>query len=257
MAWQAQGLQPPARVVAATNEDFADEDTFTAWLTECCAMAGDCKETLQTLFTSWQSWCEANGESTVPRHVGAWASRFAALGLKRAPYARIATLSTGTELKFGTAAGRPSMTPVTIPKRHESRCEFSSRYRASRARVTPTCKFLMSFMSSAMGSIGGNNSSIPAFSVPYQTHTPRGGQCRRAGPVCARQFPGISTKGTTMAKVSETYAGTYLNASELTPLRAKRNAVVHAATVEAVGSDGNRDNKIVLELVSPEGRAVA
>lgn len=56
-----------------------------------------------------------------------------------------------------------------------------------------------------------------------------------------------------MAKVSETYAGTYLNASELTPLRAKRNAVVHAATVEAVGSDGNRDNKIVLELVSPKG----
>jgi hypothetical protein len=54
-----------------------------------------------------------------------------------------------------------------------------------------------------------------------------------------------------MAKVSETYAGTYLNASELLPLRKRRIGVVHGASVEAVGND--QDNKIVLELVSSKG----
>ncbi len=102
LAWQAQGLQPPARVVAATNEYFADEDTFTAWLTECCATAGDCKETLQTLFTSWQSWCEANGEyAGTRRRLG---QRLAAHGLKRAPEGKANTLY-WHGIKVRTAAG--------------------------------------------------------------------------------------------------------------------------------------------------------
>jgi putative DNA primase/helicase len=62
LRWQEQGLNPPARVLAATDEYFTDENTFAAWLAECCAQARDCRETLQTLFTSWQSWCQANGE---------------------------------------------------------------------------------------------------------------------------------------------------------------------------------------------------
>jgi P4 family phage/plasmid primase-like protien len=81
VAWQEQGLQPPVRVVAATDEYFADEDTFGAWLTECCALSNDSRETLQTLFSSWQSWCEANGEyAGTRRRLG---QRLAAHGLKR------------------------------------------------------------------------------------------------------------------------------------------------------------------------------
>jgi hypothetical protein len=56
-----------------------------------------------------------------------------------------------------------------------------------------------------------------------------------------------------MAKVSETYAGVYLNASELTPLGQRRIAVVHAVTMETVGQENRQ--VLVLDLVAPSGRA--
>ena len=134
LAWQAQGLQPPARVVAATNEYFADEDTFSAWLTECCAMAGDCKETLQTLFTSWQSWCEANGEyAGTRRRLG---QRLAAHGLKRAPEGK-ANTSTGTESRFGQPPGAVR-DPLRYRKgRVERVFQAVISVTRARARVTP------------------------------------------------------------------------------------------------------------------------
>ena len=56
-----------------------------------------------------------------------------------------------------------------------------------------------------------------------------------------------------MASVSQTYAGTFLNASELVPLGQRRTAVVHAAVQEVIG----QENKpaIVLDLVAANGRA--
>jgi hypothetical protein len=56
-----------------------------------------------------------------------------------------------------------------------------------------------------------------------------------------------------MASVSQTYAGTFLNASELVPLGQRRTAVVHAAVQEVIG----QENKpaIVLDLVATNGRA--
>jgi P4 family phage/plasmid primase-like protien len=56
------GLRPPERVIAATDNYFQDEDTVATWIAECCVLAPDCQETLQVLFASWQSWCQANGE---------------------------------------------------------------------------------------------------------------------------------------------------------------------------------------------------
>jgi hypothetical protein len=56
-----------------------------------------------------------------------------------------------------------------------------------------------------------------------------------------------------MPKVSETYSGQYLNASELTPLGQRRRAMVHAAALEMIGQDANKSQKIVLSLVSPKG----
>ena len=46
----------------ATDDYFADENAVAAWMAECCVLAADYEETLQILFTSWQSWAEANGE---------------------------------------------------------------------------------------------------------------------------------------------------------------------------------------------------
>ena len=47
-----------------------------------------------------------------------------------------------------------------------------------------------------------------------------------------------------MAKVTDIYAGSYLNASELTPLGQRRHAIVHAATVEMVGQDSNGSRRL-------------
>jgi hypothetical protein len=56
-----------------------------------------------------------------------------------------------------------------------------------------------------------------------------------------------------MPLVSQTYAGAFLNASELTPLGQRRTALVHAATSEVIG----QENKpaIVLDLVTASGKA--
>jgi putative DNA primase/helicase len=105
VAWQAQGLRPPARVVEATDEYFADEDTFSTWLAECCALAKDCRETLQNLFTSWQSWCEANGEFAGTRR--RLAQRLSAYGLRRAEEGKSNTIY-WRGIKVRTGAGGPS-----------------------------------------------------------------------------------------------------------------------------------------------------
>jgi hypothetical protein len=56
-----------------------------------------------------------------------------------------------------------------------------------------------------------------------------------------------------MALVSQTYAGAFLNASELAPLGQRRTAIIHAAVQEAIG----QENKpaIVLDMVAANGRA--
>jgi hypothetical protein len=56
-----------------------------------------------------------------------------------------------------------------------------------------------------------------------------------------------------MALVSQTYAGAFLNATELAPLGQRRNAIIHAAVQEVIG----QENKpaIVLDLVAANGRA--
>ena len=56
-----------------------------------------------------------------------------------------------------------------------------------------------------------------------------------------------------MPRVSETYTGSFLTASELTPMGQRRTAVVHAAVREEVGQE--RKPHIVLDLVSPRGQA--
>jgi hypothetical protein len=55
-----------------------------------------------------------------------------------------------------------------------------------------------------------------------------------------------------MAKVSETYAGAFVTGAEL--LGQRRQAVIHQASLEAVGQDGTPP-KIVLDLVSKQGHA--
>jgi hypothetical protein len=64
---------------------------------------------------------------------------------------------------------------------------------------------------------------------------------------------GAQQKETVMPRVSEIYAGQYLNASELLPLGKRHPALIHDVREELVGQD--RTARIVISLTSRAGRA--
>jgi putative DNA primase/helicase len=62
LAWQREGLNPPARVRDATEEYFDTEDTFQMWLDECCELHHTHWSSNAELFRSWSAWADAAGE---------------------------------------------------------------------------------------------------------------------------------------------------------------------------------------------------
>jgi len=66
LAWQANGLVPPERVRAATEEYFASQDSFAVWLSERTRPASRAVwESSAELFASWRAWADSANE-----HVG-------------------------------------------------------------------------------------------------------------------------------------------------------------------------------------------
>ena len=64
--WQANGLVKPARVLAATEEYFSDQDLFAHWLAEACDCDpgnNDKSETSGDLFKSWKEFAVMAGNS--------------------------------------------------------------------------------------------------------------------------------------------------------------------------------------------------
>jgi len=62
LAWQREGLQPPASVKSATEEYFESEDALGRWLDERCVREPNAKSLTAELFTDWKQWAEASGE---------------------------------------------------------------------------------------------------------------------------------------------------------------------------------------------------
>jgi len=62
LAWQREGLQPPASVQSATEEYFESEDALGRWLDERCVREPNAKSLTAELFTDWKQWAEASGE---------------------------------------------------------------------------------------------------------------------------------------------------------------------------------------------------
>jgi putative DNA primase/helicase len=65
--WQADGLRPPAAVIAATEQYLEREDTIAEWMRECCRPLGD--STITTLHRSYRDWAELNGMTPTGRNV--------------------------------------------------------------------------------------------------------------------------------------------------------------------------------------------
>ncbi|WP_288132156.1 phage/plasmid primase, P4 family [Accumulibacter sp.] len=62
LAWQRDGLKPPACVVSATEEYFEAEDALGQWIEERCLLANTHREGVSELFADWREWAERAGE---------------------------------------------------------------------------------------------------------------------------------------------------------------------------------------------------
>jgi putative DNA primase/helicase len=62
MAWQADGLNPPESVRAATEKYLASEDTFERWRDDCTTPDPNAWESSAELWGSWKRWAENSGE---------------------------------------------------------------------------------------------------------------------------------------------------------------------------------------------------
>jgi putative DNA primase/helicase len=56
LAWQRDGLAPPDAVVSATDKYFKSQDSFTAWVEDCCQKDPNCWTKTTDLFESWSAW---------------------------------------------------------------------------------------------------------------------------------------------------------------------------------------------------------
>ena len=62
IAWQKEGLNPPARVKQATEDYLAEEDCLARWIEECTEEKAAAWSSSSDLFFSWTVWAKANGE---------------------------------------------------------------------------------------------------------------------------------------------------------------------------------------------------
>jgi len=60
--WFAEGLNPPAVVVDATEEYFSNEDVVGKWIEDCCTVAEFAQGTSGSLYGNFKGWCETNRE---------------------------------------------------------------------------------------------------------------------------------------------------------------------------------------------------
>jgi putative DNA primase/helicase len=63
LAWQRQGLNPPAAVREATASYMDAEDSVATWLSECCSRDPNAWESSTALFDSWSMWARGAGET--------------------------------------------------------------------------------------------------------------------------------------------------------------------------------------------------
>jgi putative DNA primase/helicase len=62
LRWQAEGLRPPERVNAATQQYLDSADALGRFLEECCFRGPNETATKAGVYTRWKTWAEANGE---------------------------------------------------------------------------------------------------------------------------------------------------------------------------------------------------
>lgn len=67
LQWQRVGLNPPAAVLDATEEYFADYDTLGHWLAERCEQDRNAQAGSTEAYSDWKLWTETRKEHTGPQ----------------------------------------------------------------------------------------------------------------------------------------------------------------------------------------------
>jgi putative DNA primase/helicase len=62
LLWQEKELQPPERVIAATEAYLNDQNSFLAWVEECCLVGQTEWASSASLYRSWSTWATRHGE---------------------------------------------------------------------------------------------------------------------------------------------------------------------------------------------------
>jgi putative DNA primase/helicase len=62
LAWQREGLKPPAAVQEATMDYMAAEDTLGRWVDQRCIQGNNCQTSSSALFADYRQWAQENNE---------------------------------------------------------------------------------------------------------------------------------------------------------------------------------------------------
>jgi putative DNA primase/helicase len=65
LEWQKHGLKPPACVLDYTDDYRAENDPLREWLADSCQLDPEAWTSAAELRTSYETWCETNGEKPV------------------------------------------------------------------------------------------------------------------------------------------------------------------------------------------------
>jgi putative DNA primase/helicase len=82
--WQRSGLQPPATVLAATQQYRAESDDVARFVDECCTRGDYAKTKSSTLFEAYQRWARDQGAVAAQLSQKAFSERLTALGFEAA-----------------------------------------------------------------------------------------------------------------------------------------------------------------------------
>ncbi len=104
LAWQREGLNPPAAVRAATDDYFAEEDAIGKWIDEMCEHGAGALTSLAELFDAWRQYANRMGEDVGNNKTLAKALRSRGFDTTKHPTTR-ATCFSGLTLRPDARAG--------------------------------------------------------------------------------------------------------------------------------------------------------
>jgi putative DNA primase/helicase len=100
LAWQRQGLAPPASVTSATAQYLDAQDAMGAWIEECCEQGRAFQTRASELFASWRAYAERAGEPAGSTKT--FGPLLEARGFPRSPSRRAGSVYMGIRLRADT-----------------------------------------------------------------------------------------------------------------------------------------------------------